>query len=73
MRVHEYWNVSFPVDTGDGRGTKRFRRESGDDEQHARLLARMYSRQYGHANITNRNGIFATYIAGEESLPPAAS
>lgn len=37
-----------------------------EDEQQARSMASGQSRQYGHATVTNRQGLVATYVNGQE-------
>lgn len=65
----QYWHISFPVDAGCGDGTKASLQEIASDEQNARILARIHSREHGYATTTNRQGLVATYVAGEERLP----
>lgn len=62
----QFWHFSYPVDAGNGDGTKLFMQGIGQDEHDARMQARMYSERHGHATVTNREGLVATYVGGKE-------
>lgn len=66
--VTEYWNVSWPVPhTGaDGFVSHMLQEYAAQNERDARSEARSQSRQYGHATVTNRAGLVATYVNGRE-------
>lgn len=64
------WYFSYGVPYTDARGMTVywFEQGKGRDEQDARAWARMQSRRYGHANVTNREGHVATYVGGKEQF-----
>jgi hypothetical protein len=54
-----FWRVTYP--TG-----RKSRYEAAKSEQEARAKAQRYSLSHGPTTITNREGLVATYISGEE-------
>jgi hypothetical protein len=61
----DYWTVTFP--TKDGLRSDHL---SATGEADARLAAATWSRDRGHATVTNQAGPVATYVNGQEWHSP---
>lgn len=65
MTIDERWSVTYPL-AADETGMQREQRLAADDETEAHIMARAKSTRHGHAYITNRQGLVATYVNGAE-------
>lgn len=62
--VPQFWCVSYPL-PADANGLVSYWQEMADTERDARRVARIHSHGHGHATVTNREGLVATYVNGE--------
>ncbi len=60
--MDQFWHISYPVTNQSGMANSYSLIAS--DERQARTMAAMKSRSHGHATVTNREGLVATYVDG---------
>jgi hypothetical protein len=63
MDLPQFWHISYAVPSGHS-GQTFYEFAAAGSEAEARAQAAGISRRYGHANITNRQGLVATYVNG---------
>ena len=68
----QFWHVSYPRvrESTSGMTLHQSMTYVASNEQSARAQAQAASLRHGHATVTNRAGLVATYVNGEEWRPP---
>lgn len=63
----EFWHITYPVPDRNGAGTVNYWQDAAESRDEAHIRAASLSRRYGHATITSRAGLVATYVQGQQT------